>query len=231
MAAKKKSIPAKLLKLDPETQAHSFYYYTDVIHDRCIDIDSREIWLHGTESFYDGYEAPAEPGVDYMMSTKLIKNLHILKHADPTAPITIHLHTCGGDVVEGLAIYDAIKLMPMKVKMISYTHARSMSSYILQAADERVLLPSSYFMFHDGEMWNGGTVKQNKAYMELADKHEDILVKIYVDALKAKGKYKEKSAEFIKKLMRDMMDKKEDVYLMATEAVEWGFADSIADKL
>ena len=48
-----------------------------------------------------------------------------------------------------------------------------MSSYILQAGDERILLPNSYFMFHDGEMWTGGTVKQAKSYMALADLQEN----------------------------------------------------------
>lgn len=203
-----------------------FFDYVDTIHERWLDIKGREMWIHGVDT-WDSSEY-GEPGVEYMMATKVIKNLHVLKNISRTEPITIHLHTCGGFVEEGLAIYDAIKLMPYKVKMISYTHARSMSSIILQAADERILLPNSYYMFHDGEMYTGGTKKQVVSSVEFWEKQDGSMMEIYIDTLKYRGKkYSGWSRDKIKQMLREHMDKKEDVYLTAQQAVEWGLADKI----
>jgi len=79
-------------------------------------------------------------------------------------------------------------------------------------------------------MWNGGTLKQVKSYMNLSDKHEGILMNIYLDALKRSGKFKSKPRSFINDMLRAEMDKKEDVYLLAKEAIKWGFADGIFNK-
>jgi ATP-dependent protease ClpP protease subunit len=115
------------------------------VHDYWLDVDSRQMWIHGKHDYYRDEEV--EPGVEYMMATTVIKNLHVLLNHSESEPVVIHLHTCGGDYQEGMAIYDAIKSMPYYVNMINYTHARSMSSIIFQAADNRVMMPNSYFMF------------------------------------------------------------------------------------
>jgi ATP-dependent Clp protease protease subunit len=201
--------------------------YISSIHDKWIDIASREIWIHGVEGF-DGEE---EPGIDYRMATRVIKNLHILKNISRKEPITIHLHSCGGIVEEGLAIYDAIRLMPYHVTMIVYTHARSMSSYVLQAADERIMLPSSHFMFHAGSLAVSGNPQAVKSNVDFCEKVDSgLLMSIYVDALKKKGKHKSKSRKEISKMLQDLMDKKGDVFLSAKETVKWGFADKILRK-
>ena len=218
----------KLLNNRRITDYHSSEnYFLNSVHDECIDVKGRQIWIHGVKDTDPLYNEGEEPGVEYQMAARVIKNLNILYTSNKKKPVTIHLQTCGGDVVQGLAIYDMIKAMPFKITIISYTHARSMSSYILQAADERLLMPNSYFMFHDGEMWTGGTMKQAKSYMEFTEILDKQLEMIYVNSLQKKGKYKNEPVSKLKEILRSNMDKKEDVYLTAQEAVEWGFADGI----
>lgn len=137
------------------------------------------------------------------------------------------MKTCGGDWKEGMAIYDAIKSCPNQVIILNYTHARSMSSLIFQAADKRVMMPHSTFMFHDGTMAINGTVKQFYTEYEQTKIQEDQMLNIYIDSMKKKGKMKNDKPEKIRKWLRDQMDKKEDVYLSAEQAVEYGFADEI----
>lgn len=200
-------------------------HLVESIHSNWIDLKGRQMWIHGVETFEAEDE---EPGVTYQMASKVIKNLNILYTLSPTKPVVIHMQTCGGDVVEGLAIYDAIKSMPYHKTIISYTHARSMSSYILQAADTRLLMPHSYFLFHDGEEYVGGTRKQVRSYLEFDDKHwEPILTDIYVKAMKGSERFKELPEAKLKKILRRRMDKKEDVYMPPKEAIDWGFADAI----
>lgn len=201
------------------------------LHDYWINPITREIWIHGREFEPDGSGYTTEPGVEYGMATRVIKNLHILKHLDKKKPVTIHLHTCGGDWREGLAIYDTIKLMPYKTKIISYTHARSMSSIILQAGDERLMLPNSIFMFHDGTQAIDGEVRTVESEIEFYKYERELMLDIYVEACSGSKKFELVTDAQIRKHFKDLMNKKGDVFLKAEEAVVWGFADGIIKKI
>jgi ATP-dependent protease ClpP protease subunit len=195
------------------------------LHDYNIDIPSNHIYLFGEETYSDLDEG-SEPGVEYIMANRFIRNLNILMRKSD-APILIHMKTCGGDWKEGMAIHDAIRACPNKVIILNYTHARSMSSLIFQAADKRVMFPHSTFMFHDGTMAVSGTVKQFYTEYEQTKIAERQMMDIYVEAMKAKGKFKDQDSKKIEKWLREAMDKKEDVFLSAEQAVEYGFADEI----
>lgn len=192
-----------------------------LIHDYGLDIDNREIYLFGREESKIGVseidDLISEPGVDFMLSNQFIKNIRILEKKD--APILVHMKTCGGMWQEGMAIYDAIKACPNHVTIVNYTHARSMSSIILQAADKRVMMPYSTFMFHEGTQGFQGTVKQLRTEYKESEKAMDQMLDIYVEAAGVK-----------KKWLKSQMDKKEEVYLSADEAVEQGFADCVFEN-
>lgn len=216
-------------KLDKKIKAKSDDHVWHV-HEYDVDLQSNHIYLMGSEIYLAGTgpgEAGLEPGVEYSMANRFIKNLNICIRANPDKPIVIHMKTCGGVWEEGMAIYDAIKSCPMPVTILSYTHARSMSSLIFQAANKRVMMPHSTFMYHDGTLGIEGTVKQVNTAVEFGKIIDQQMMKIYIDVMKKSGKYKHRSRKFILKYLRGQIDKKEDVYMVAKEAVELGFADSI----
>lgn len=199
------------------------------VQDYGLDRDDFSIYLAGVPRTYDSDEDSfSEPGVEYQMATQFIKNLNILSNSNSRRPILIYMKTCGGDIVEGFAIRDAIRACPNPVVILSYTHARSMSSIILQAADKRVLMPSSYFLFHEGTLYWSGTAKGVLAGTRWAGSvWGPMMLSVYAERLKQKGKHSNLSIERIKTILQRHMDKKEDVYLTAQEAVEWGFADEV----
>jgi len=206
------------------------------IHEYGLDVNNLEIYLTGSDNYVlgAGSEEVAEPGVEYTMSNKFIKNLQICMHNgrgknNKLLPIIIHMKTDGGDWSEGMAIYDAIKACPNPVVILNYTHARSMSSIILQAADKRVMMPTSYFMFHEGDGLVAGTQKQIKSQIEFDKRDDDIMLTLYARRLRRKGIYKGKSLSFIKKDLKRRMDKHEEVYIDAAETIREGFADEIFD--
>lgn len=202
------------------------------LHEYDVDLQSNHIYLFGSEAYQYGTgagEAGEEPGVEYVMCNRFIRNINLCMRANPDTPIVIHMKTCGGIWEEGMAIYDAIKSCPYPVTILSYTHARSMSSLIFQAANKRVMMPHSTFMFHDGTMVVDGTVKQVKTAVDFSKIQDKQMMKVYIDAMKHQGKYKSRSKKFIEEWLRDQMDKKEDVFMTAEEAVEYGFADKIFD--
>lgn len=193
-----------------------------------LDIRQFHIYLTGEDvNYQSGDNDREEPGVEYKMSARFIKNLHILSQIDPRRPILIHMKTTGGDWIEGIAIYDTIKLCTNPITILSYTHARSMSSIILQAADRRLLMPHSYFLFHEGSDGFSGTNKAFRSYAKWGEKTENIMLDIYTERLKQKGKYSRRAPDRIREILKQEMDTKEDVYLTAREAVEWGFADEV----
>src|SRR5579859_2585533 len=127
-----------------------------------LDLKSNHIYLFGIETYMYGAGADAaqEPGVEFAMANRFIRNINMCMRVNPETPLVIHMKTCGGDYTEGMAIFDAIKAFPWPVTILNYSHARSMSSLIFQAGNKRVMMPNSYFLFHDGTFGIEGTVKQ-----------------------------------------------------------------------
>lgn len=204
-------------------------FTVEEMHEYGLNLKDFSIYLTGFRKEYGGQDEDfSEPGVEYQMATQFIKNLHVLQGKNARRPILIHMKTCGGWWKEGMAIYDAIRACPNNITILSYTHARSMSSIILQAADKRVLMPNSYFLFHEGTLEVAGTVKQ--AFSATRWEEKVILptmLNIYAGSLRRKGKFQRWSLERIRKMLQALMNKREDVYLTAQQAVEWGFADEV----
>lgn len=200
------------------------------IHEFDLDPLGFQIYLVGREDGDLDKMEMGEPGVEFKMANRFIKNLDILSTIDPKRPILITLKTCGGDVFEGMAMYDAMIACPNPITMVNYTHARSMSSIILQAANKRIMMPNSYFMFHEGDQSFQGTSKQTKSYTEFVAKHfDEPMCSLYADRMKHTpgSKVHTWKEDRIHKWLQEQMNEKEDVYLSANDAVLWGFADEV----
>jgi len=196
------------------------------IHEYGLDRQANHLYLFGEDDYVIPAPDEGEPGVEFVMANKFIKNLNIIMRSS-AEPILIHMKTCGGVWEEGMAIYDAIKSCPNNITILNYTHARSMSSLILCAADKRVMMPNSTFMIHDGTFEMGGTVKQVYTEVKELEKTNDVMYNIYIDKMKESGKLKKRSRKFLWSWLRGNMDKKEEVYFNAKDAVMYGFADEI----
>lgn len=197
------------------------------IHDYDVDLQSNHIYLMGVDNYSFGSDNTNEPGVEHIMASRFIRNMNLCTRVNPDTPIVIHLKSSGGSWEEGMAIYDTIKSCPHPVTILSYTHARSMSSIILQAANKRVLMPSSYFMFHDGTIEIAGTVKQVESSIEFGKGATTQMMKIYSTSMKEQGKLSNRSQDNIEKWLRRQMNAKEDVFLTSKDAVEYGLADEV----
>jgi ATP-dependent Clp protease protease subunit len=218
---KKESRLDHQLKIKPNDPLHSIIEWD-------LDLKTNQIYLFGIEA-YGPTKDTEEPGVEYVMANRFIRNVNLCMRVNPGMPLLIHMKTCGGEWSEGMAIYDMIRAFPWPVTILSYTHARSMSSLILQAANKRVLMPNSSFMFHDGTVGMEGTIKQLRSIVNQEKIAEETMMNIYIQAMKQQGKMASKPEPTIKKWLRTRMDKEEDVYLTANQAVEYGFADAVFD--
>jgi ATP-dependent protease ClpP protease subunit len=204
------------------------------LHYHNVDWPEREIYLLGEEDAaldeWKRKKLGEEPGVEFSMANRLIKNLRLLDTTN-NKPILIHMKTCGGDWHEGMAIYDAISYCKSYVTILNYTHARSMSSIILQAADNRVMMPHSHFMYHHGSYGVYGDWAKVQSIIDWDRKIPDIMLGLYADRMTTTkaGKYHGQSTDKIKKMIQRQLEKKVDVFFTAEETIESGLADSIFD--
>ena len=194
------------------------------MHSHGLDVKNREIYLHS-------YIANSEedPGVDYKMAANFYKNIRLLDTINKE-PILIHMHSIGGNWNDGIAIFDAIQICSSHVTIIAYGQAESMSSIVLQAADQRVMMPKSYFMSHFGSSGYSGNYLDVQKGAAFEKRMTDTMLDIYTDAA-IEGKYfkeqyteptPEKVKNYLKRKLKDG-----DWYLDANEAVFYGFADCV----
>jgi len=201
-----------------------------MIHDYGVDPESSELWLVGEDHAWDDLGAGDEPGVEYLMANRLIKNLRLLSSIG-NEEVLVHMKSCGGDEVEGFAIYDALRLCPMKVSILSYTHARSMTSVILQAAEYRFLMPSSYMLLHWGQFSIEGEYKMVQSNLEFAAKREQRYLDVFADRMVCGERWKNikkvPRRKAVVKWLKEHMADKIDVILEPEEAIYLGLADEI----
>lgn len=205
--------------------------FVDQIHDYGLDIYKRELYLFPREEYLSGghEEGAGEPGVEFGMANRFIKNLRILSTLS-NDPILIHLKSCGGYWEEGMAMYQAMTACPCEIIILNYASARSMSSLIFLAANRRYMMPYSTFMFHMGTATLEGTGTQVRTQYEELKKADNQMIDIYVKALRGCDKMAEWNDSKIRKWVETKMKQREDVYLSAEEAVEYNFADGIFGK-
>lgn len=198
------------------------------LNDYGIDVENRELFLFPREEYMygGGEEAIEEPGIEFGIANQFIRNLRLLSNISDE-PILIHLKSCGGDWVEGLAIYQAILACPNQVAILNYASARSMTSIIFSAGDHRAMMPLSTFMIHTGTNCIVGTGTQVRTEFEEVKKADKIMLDIYVKHLRESEKMKGWSDKRINTWIIKQMKEKEEVYFTAEEAVEYNFADVI----
>lgn len=151
---------------------------------------------------------------DEEMAEFFLKAMHMLSHTDD--PINIIMNNEGGDEYHGLAIYDAILTSKAHVTVTVYGHAMSMGSWILQAADERVMAPNATMMIHYGVWGHEDHVKYYRLHAKECERLNTLMEEAYLE----KGSMKRTK---LKKMLED------DSYLTAEQAVALGLADKILE--
>ena len=193
------------------------------IHNHGVNIDTREIFLNSYICDTDD-----DPGLDYRSSIAFIKNLRLLEHLGEN-PILIHLTSIGGGVDDGLAIYDAIKTSPLQVTILVHGYALSMGVMILQAADNRVMMPNSYLMIHDTSVNVGDKAAAAEAFMEFHKSQSQNMIDILCNKCAGSLFAEEHKLNLpkVKSYIKVILQQKQDWYLDANGAVYHGLADAI----
>ena len=141
-----------------------------------------------------------------------------LKALGDVSQINLHIHSPGGDVFEGMAMYNLLKAHPARIEGFVDGLAASMGSVILMACDTISMPENAMIMVHKPWGIQGGDAEDLRRYADLLDKVEDSLVMAYV----AKTG---KTADEIHALLKD------ETWMNGTEAVVAGFADIVIEPI
>lgn len=128
--------------------------------------------------------------------------------------IDVHINSYGGEVAEGLAIYNALRRHKAKVTTYCDGFACSIASVIFMAGDERVMNESSLLMIHNAWTYAMG----NSAELR---KQADDLEKITQASVEAYKSHSSLSEEVIKNLMDN------ETWILPEEALSYGFATTV----
>jgi ATP-dependent Clp protease protease subunit len=162
----------------------------------------RQIWL-GEE-------------VNNRSSNRLVRQLAYLALEDAKKPITLWINSPGGSIVDGMAIYDAIRRSPCPVHAIVSGMAASMGAVILSgcAKGHRAILPHGEVLLHQPLGGARGQATDVEISAKRILKMKETLLKVLADNC---GQPFEKVAE----------DCDRDYWLDADDAVKYGICDKI----
>lgn len=132
--------------------------------------------------------------------------------------INLHIHSPGGDVFDGIAIYNLLKNHPANVTVYIDGLAASMASVIAMAGNEVIMPENAMMMIHKPWGIQGGDADDMRKYADLLDKVENTLIPAYASKT---GKTPEELAEMLSA----------ETWLNGKECVEQGFADKLAEPL
>lgn len=137
-----------------------------------------------------------------------------LKALGDISHINLHIHSPGGDVFDGIAIYNLLNKHPAKVTVHIDGLAASMASVIAMAGDRIVMPENALMMIHKPWGISGGNANDMRDYAELLDKVESVLIPAY-------ARKTGKSAEVLGAMLES------ETWMDGRECVAQGFADEL----
>ncbi len=152
----------------------------------------------------------------------LTEKLLYLEAIDPGKDITFYINTPGGSITAGMAVFDTMEMMTSPITVVVTGMAASMGSILLSGAKKgrRLLYPHARVLIHQpliSGRFTGPATDINIQAMEM----EKVRAELNLILARASGQ----------PLERIERDTDRDFYLNAQQAIEYGLADRIVDKV
>ena len=157
--------------------------------------------------------------IDDMVANLVIAQMIFLEGEDPDRDINLYIHSPGGLVTAGLAIYDTMQFVKPDVATLCMGQAASMGAVLLAAGakGKRSVLPNSRIMVHQPLGGTQGQTTDIEIYTKEMVKMRDQLNGIL-------AKHTGRPLEQIDK------DTDRNYFMSAEEAKAYGIVDEIIEK-
>ena len=147
-------------------------------------------------------------------SYNLSKELQELEDVDN---INVYINSYGGEVKEGLAIYNALRRHKAKITTIADGFACSIASVIFAAGDERNVSNTSMLMIHNAWTFAGGDSNDLRKQADDLEKITQASINAYMNIVNIE-----------EESLKEMMDI--DTWINGDEALEMGFATKVIEE-
>lgn len=156
--------------------------------------------------------------IDGDVASSVVAQLLFLQHSDPDRDVWFYINSPGGSVRDGLAIYDTMQLISPDVNTVCIGRTGSMATILLAAGapGKRYSLPHSTIHFHPA----GGGAEGDAPDVERMVR-ELLRIQRVGNSIMAKH-----TGRTVEEIDRDFS---RDRYMAPTEAVAYGFIDTILE--
>jgi ATP-dependent Clp protease protease subunit len=157
--------------------------------------------------------------IDDMVANLVIAQMIFLEGEDPDRDINLYVHSPGGMVTAGLAIYDTMQFVKPDVATLCMGQAASMAAVLLAAGakGKRSTLPNSRIMIHQPLGGTQGQATDIEIYTKEMLKMKDQLNQIL-------ARHTGRPIEQIER------DTDRNFFMSAQESKEYGLVDEIIEK-
>ncbi len=135
---------------------------------------------------------------------------------DEIDTINVHINSYGGEVAEGLAIYNALKRHKAKVKTYCDGFACSIASVIFMAGDERIMSNASLLLIHNAWTWGSGNANDFRKQADDLDTITQASVNAYMSHV-----------NITEEELKEMLDN--ESWITPQDALNMGFATAIVN--
>lgn len=149
---------------------------------------------------------------------RAIDLINEINSGDTKLPLNIYINSPGGDLIEALAIFNAIKRYEGDTAAYIDGVAASAAAYIAMAFDKVIMPKNTMMMIHDPISYAVGNADDMRETADILDKFKNAILSGYADK-------SGKSIEEISALLSN------ETWLSAEEALSMGFADEVIDPI
>jgi ATP-dependent Clp protease protease subunit len=156
-----------------------------------------------------------EIGFEGVSASQFINELQSLGNV---AEIELHIHSPGGNLLDGLAIYNALKRHPAKIHGIVDGIAASAASIILMASDTITMPEDAFLMIHNAQGGIYGDAEDLRGMADTMEKLQSSAVDIY-----------QTRTGLDRQEILTMMSN--ETWMTASEAKQLGFCDNVLGRV
>ncbi len=154
--------------------------------------------------------------VDDYVANLLVAQFLFLEKEDPDKDIDFYIHSPGGSVSAGMAIYDCMQIIKPDVATICVGQAASMGAVLLAggAAGKRYCLENARVMIHQGSAGTQGTIADMNVALAEFNRYNEIIFNTL-------AKHTGQDVDKVRK------DCDRDYFMSADQSKEYGLVDKV----
>jgi ATP-dependent Clp protease protease subunit len=146
----------------------------------------------------------------------------------PGCDITLVLHSPGGDVVAGMALWDVLQELRTKghhITTVARGYAASMAGIILQAGDVRVMGAEAWLLLHEGSFGATGSVGEVEDRVLWVKKLGERIIDLFMTRISQSDPAT--ATKILKRSTLKLKMHRTDWWISSDEALRFGLIDEI----